>query len=137
MQHTLDAKNIQQFSPKLKNFWFDFEESQLRSTMAVKVTPLIGSLIDGNDLSQCPVRKQFIPLQSSYEADHPMLKFESLNEQADSSVSGLVHRYYLDNFNMPNLLSFLYTKLSDWHEHQKITEQNQIYPWKISFWNHS
>ena len=93
LRNTLDAKKIAHQPTGSTQFWSDFQESQARSTMAVKVTPYIASLIDWNDPYNCPVRKQFVPVHSTVEPDHPMLKLDSLNEQSDSPVPGLIHRY--------------------------------------------
>ncbi|CAF0881575.1 unnamed protein product [Rotaria sordida] len=72
--------------------------------MSVKVTPYIASLIDWNNPYNCPIRKQFLPVRSTAEPDHPMLKLDSLHEQEDSPVPGLVHRY-------PDKVLFLTTSI--------------------------
>ncbi|HQU74596.1 MAG TPA: KamA family radical SAM protein, partial [Calditrichia bacterium] len=41
-----------------------------------------------------PLRKQFIPVASNLRRDHPKLTLDSLHEQEDSPVDGLVHRYF-------------------------------------------
>jgi lysine 2,3-aminomutase len=51
------------------------------------------SLIDWNDPYNDPLRIQFIPINSGFKADHPKLTLDSLGEQNDSPVDGLVHRY--------------------------------------------
>lgn len=61
--------------------------------MAVRVSPYLLSLIDWTNPYEDPLRRQFIPLGSTRMADHPKLRFDSLNEQADSPVPGLTHRY--------------------------------------------
>ncbi|MDW3195820.1 MAG: KamA family radical SAM protein [Cytophagales bacterium] len=40
------------------------------------------------------MRIQFIPIRERFKADHPKLTLDSLNEQSDSPVDGLVHRYF-------------------------------------------
>ncbi|KAK8175729.1 hypothetical protein IWX90DRAFT_483754 [Phyllosticta citrichinensis] len=40
-----------------------------------------------------PIFRQFIPTRSIMKPDHPNLTLDSLEEKADSSVPGLVHRY--------------------------------------------
>ena len=71
----------------------EFLQSQLRAPMATKLTPYILSLIDWKQIKTDPIRKQFLPLSSDYKKDHPMVQFDSLNEQESSPVKGLVHRY--------------------------------------------
>ncbi|HEX5274682.1 MAG TPA: KamA family radical SAM protein [Candidatus Rubrimentiphilum sp.] len=61
--------------------------------MAVRVSPYAISLIDWNDPYSDPIRRQFIPVKSTFLPDHPRLVLDSLHEQADSPVPGLVHRY--------------------------------------------
>src|SRR6185503_13930855 len=51
------------------------------------------SLIDWNDPINDPIRRQFVPVASSLLPDHPRLTLDSLHEQDDSPVPGLVHRY--------------------------------------------
>jgi len=103
-RETLDATKIVRLATNSTQFWSDFREALTKSTMSVKVTPYIASLIDWNDPYNCPIRKQFIPVQSTAEPDHPMMKLDSLNEQRDSPVSGLIHRY-------PDKVLFLTTSL--------------------------
>lgn len=61
--------------------------------MAVRVSPYAIALIDWNDPYNDPIRRQFIPTKSTFLPDHPRLTLDSLHEQADSPVPGLVHRY--------------------------------------------
>ena len=61
--------------------------------MAVRISPYLLSLIDWEDPYNDPIRRQFLPLGSQLEPDHPMLTLDSLHEQADSPVKGLTHRY--------------------------------------------
>ncbi|MGH7736907.1 MAG: KamA family radical SAM protein [Candidatus Tyrphobacter sp.] len=64
-----------------------------RAPMAVRVSPYAIALVDWNDPYRDPIRRQFIPVASALLADHPRLVLDSLHEQADSPVPGLVHRY--------------------------------------------
>jgi len=64
-----------------------------RAPMAVRVSPYAIALIDWNDPYGDPIRTQFIPLASRLLSDHPRLTLDSLHEQDDSPVPGLVHRY--------------------------------------------
>jgi len=61
--------------------------------MAVRISPYLLALIDWDDPIGDPIRRQFLPLGSQLEADHPMLTLDSLHEQADAPVAGLTHRY--------------------------------------------
>lgn len=62
--------------------------------MNLRLSPYILSLINWKDPYNDPLRIQFIPLGASREPDHPRLTLDSLSEQDDSPVSGLVHRYF-------------------------------------------
>ena len=63
------------------------------STMTLRVSPYITGLIDWSDPVRDPLRRQFFPLASEREPDHPELTLDSLAEQADSPVPGLTRRY--------------------------------------------
>ncbi len=76
-----------------RSFCDDVAEGLARAPMSVRVTPYILSLIDWRDPYGDPIRRQFIPVGSALLPDHPMLRFDSLSEQDDSPVPGLVHRY--------------------------------------------
>lgn len=64
-----------------------------KSPMSISLTSYILSRMNCNDFYNCPIRKQFIPINDEIIEDHPIAKFDSLNEQHDSPVEGLVHRY--------------------------------------------
>jgi lysine 2,3-aminomutase len=74
-------------------FYEDVSKGVLRSTMSLRISPYILSLIDWNDPQDDPLRKQFLPMASQFQPDHPELALDSLSEQDDSPVSGLTHRY--------------------------------------------
>ncbi|MGA9943990.1 MAG: hypothetical protein WBP75_03045, partial [Candidatus Cybelea sp.] len=74
-------------------FYRDAEAGFHQAPMAVRVSPYAISLIDWNDPIDDPIRRQFIPLASTALPDHPRLTLDSLHEQEDSPVPGLVHRY--------------------------------------------
>ncbi len=74
-------------------FFADVEAGFAQAPMAVRVSPYALSLIDWNDPVDDPIRRQFVPLASSLLPDHPRLTLDSLHEQDDSPVPGLVHRY--------------------------------------------
>ncbi|PSS22823.1 hypothetical protein M430DRAFT_135122 [Amorphotheca resinae ATCC 22711] len=61
--------------------------------MSIRLTPHILSVIDWSNPLNDPLRRQFIPMKSTYMPDHPKLGLDSLHEAADSPVTGLVHRY--------------------------------------------
>jgi lysine 2,3-aminomutase len=71
----------------------DVERGFKLAPMAVRVTPYLLGLIDWQNPYDDPIRTQFIPLASRLLDDHPMLKLDSLHEQADAPVPGLTHRY--------------------------------------------
>jgi lysine 2,3-aminomutase len=64
-----------------------------QAPMAVRVSPYLLAAIDWSNPTDDPIRRQFIPLLSASRPDHPRLTFDSLNEQEDSPVPGLIHRY--------------------------------------------
>jgi lysine 2,3-aminomutase len=74
-------------------FFKDVQDGFARAPMAVRVSPYAISLIDWNDPVNDPIRRQFVPLASALLPDHPRLTLDSLHEQDDSPVPGLVHRY--------------------------------------------
>ncbi|CAF1302877.1 unnamed protein product [Rotaria sp. Silwood1] len=104
LRNTLNAKTIVNLLKNFPDFYSDFQRAQSKSTMSVKLTPYIASLIDWNNIYNCPIRKQFLPVHSTAEPDHPMLKLDSLHEQQNSPVPGLVHRY-------PDRVLFLTTSI--------------------------
>jgi len=61
--------------------------------MAIRITPHTISAIDWSDPVNDPVRRQFIPMRNELILDHHRLTLDSLNEERDSPVKGLVHRY--------------------------------------------
>lgn len=71
----------------------DAEAGFAMAPMAVRISPYLLSLIDWSEPAEDPIRRQFLPLASEIEPDHPMLTLDSLHEQGDSSVPGLTHRY--------------------------------------------
>ena len=75
------------------DFFKDVADGFAKAPMAVRVSPYALSLIDWQNPVNDPIRRQFIPLASSLLPDHPRLTLDSLHEQDDSPVPGLVHRY--------------------------------------------
>lgn len=74
-------------------FLEDAKQGFLKAPMTTRITPYLLSLMDWKDPVNCPIRRQFLTLGSHLQIDHPMLRFDSLNEQEDSPVRGLTHRY--------------------------------------------
>ena len=74
-------------------FYADLREGLSRAPMSIRISPYILSLIDWDDPYGDPLRTQFLPLASQQLPDHPELYLDSLNEQGDSPVPGLTHRY--------------------------------------------
>ncbi|KAH6630835.1 hypothetical protein B0J18DRAFT_113383 [Chaetomium sp. MPI-SDFR-AT-0129] len=74
-------------------FMSDVFEGITAATMAVRMTPYILSRINWLDPRNDPIARQFLPLKSRMIPDHPKLALDSLHEEADSPVKGLVHRY--------------------------------------------
>lgn len=74
-------------------FFEDLEAGIAHAPMALRISPYLLALIDWSAPMADPIRTQFLPLRSQQQADHPMLRFDSLNEREDSPVAGLTHRY--------------------------------------------
>jgi lysine 2,3-aminomutase len=102
LSHIWQEKNAITSSEKLVStvrelvspeFVHDVEAGFGRAPMAVRISPYLLSLIDWTNPLQDPIRRQFLPLGSQLEPDHPMLTLDSLHEQGDAPVPGLTHRY--------------------------------------------
>jgi len=79
-----------------EEFYKDLEAGITQAPMAIRISPYLLALIDWSEagsIAADPIRTQFLPLRSQQEPDHPMLRFDSLNEREDSPVPGLTHRY--------------------------------------------
>lgn len=74
-------------------FIADVQAGFAAAPMAVRISPYLLSLIDWSRPYADPIRRQFLPVGSQLEPDHPMLTLDSLHEQDDSPVPGLTHRY--------------------------------------------
>jgi lysine 2,3-aminomutase len=72
----------------------DVKRGMQNAPMNLSVSPYILSLIDWDNPYTDPLRIQFIPIDSHRMPDHPKLTLDSLSEQEDSPVPGLVHRYF-------------------------------------------
>ena len=75
-----------------------------KSGMSVRLSPYIVSLIDWSNIETDRIRRQFLPLASEMESDHPCLVLDSLEETSHSPVDSLVHRY-------PDKVLFLVTSV--------------------------
>jgi len=76
-----------------EGFLEDVEAGIRRAPMSVRITPYLMSLVDWERAETDPIRRQFLPLGSTAEPDHPNLTLDSLGEQRDAAVPGLTHRY--------------------------------------------
>lgn len=74
-------------------FYDDVAEGLRRAPMNIRVTPHVISLVDWQNPTDDPIRRQFIPLGSEIEPDHPMCTLDALHEQDDAVAPGLTHRY--------------------------------------------
>ncbi|PID39048.1 MAG: lysine 2,3-aminomutase [Proteobacteria bacterium] len=74
-------------------FLADVREGFARAPMSMRVTPYVLSLVDWDDPTHDPIRRQFLPLGSEHEPSHPMATLDSLAEQKDAAAPGLTHRY--------------------------------------------
>ena len=76
-----------------ESFYEDLAAGMRHAPMALRISPYLLALADWTDPLADPIRSQFLPLRSQQLPDHPMLRLDSLHEQADSPVPGLTHRY--------------------------------------------
>jgi len=92
IRSTSDVARLLQ-SSVAATFLEDLEAGIAASAMTLRVSPYVASLIDWRDPCADPIRRQFLPLASEREPDHPALQRDSLGEQACSPVPGLTRRY--------------------------------------------
>ena len=97
-------------------FFRDLTEGLSHAPMSVRLSPFIVSLIDWDNPTDDPIRKQFLPLGPSILPDHPELHLDSLHEQADAAVPGADppvsrSRAVSDAGHVPGLLPVLYAEL--------------------------
>lgn len=76
-----------------ESFFLDVEEGLKITPMNIRITPYVFALIDWDNPEEDPLRKQFLPLGSQFLPDHPYYKDDSLNEDVDSPVPMITHRY--------------------------------------------
>ena len=100
--HTFQAQhavtNLRQLRDTLQQlvpdaFYEDVQRGLERAPMALRISPYLLSLADWKDPYNDPIRRQFVPVASEQQPDHPELRLDSLHERKDSLVPGLTHRY--------------------------------------------
>jgi lysine 2,3-aminomutase len=82
----------------------DIREGLAKVGMSIRLTPYIVELIDWENSETDPIRRQFLPMLSELEQDHPCLSVDTLDEQSTSPAPNIVHRY-------PDKVLFLVTKV--------------------------
>ena len=101
--HRFQSRNCVTSARKLRDvlgdrvsdaFYADVEAGVQRSTMSLRLSPYLLSLVNWDEPESDPIRTQFLPLASRFQPDHPELHFDSLHEQEYSPVPGLTHRYH-------------------------------------------
>lgn len=76
-----------------QSFMDDIAAGLRIAPMNIRITPYVFALIDWNNPTDDPLRKQFLPLASQMLPDHPYYMADSLYEDVDSPVPMLTHRY--------------------------------------------
>jgi lysine 2,3-aminomutase len=76
-----------------EDFVKDVMEGIAMAPMSIRLPPHILASIDWSKPLHDPLRRQFIPMKSTFKPDHPKLTLDSLHETEDSPCEGLVHRY--------------------------------------------
>lgn len=74
-------------------FLDDVRRGMARAPMSVRISPYILSLIDWKNPTGDRLVTQFLPIGSRQLPNHPRVTLDSLHEQRDSPLPGLVHRY--------------------------------------------
>nr|POE66248.1 l-lysine 2,3-aminomutase [Quercus suber] len=69
-----------------EQFLNNVDAGMTMAPMSVRLTPHVLSVANWNDPLNDPVRRQFIPLASTFVPDHPSLTLDSLHESEDSPV---------------------------------------------------
>ncbi len=82
----------------------EIREASQKVGMSIRITPYILALIDWKNIETDPIRRQFLPMLSELEDDHPCLAIDSLDERSTSPAPNLVHRY-------PDKVLFLVTSV--------------------------
>ncbi|MBN1656366.1 MAG: KamA family radical SAM protein [Deltaproteobacteria bacterium] len=124
-----------------ESFYADVVVGTQHASMSMRVSPYLLALIDWADPYHDPIRRQFIPLGSEQIPDHPMVRLDSLSEQRDSPVAGLIHRYpdrvlFIALHSCPAYCRFCtrsYAVGSQSEKVQKIRTQTRADRWKMAF----
>jgi lysine 2,3-aminomutase len=111
MKHSL--KKVEQVKTVLgelctEDFYQDMLQGQHFTPMNIRITPYIFALIDWKDPVNDPMRKQFLPIGSQFLPDHPFYKADSLNEDVDSPVPTITHRYHDKVLFLPTTICPVY-----------------------------
>ncbi len=72
--------------------------------MSIRINPYMLDMIDWENACDDPIRKQFLPMLSESEPDHPCMTIDSLEERNTTPAPNLVHRY-------PDKVLFLVTSV--------------------------
>ncbi len=75
------------------SFLEDVHEGFEKAPMQMRLTPYILGLIDWKNAKNDPLRRQFLPLGSEHEKNHPMAALDALEEQRDAVAPGFTQRY--------------------------------------------
>lgn len=121
-----------------------------KAPMAIRLSPHILSVVDWSDPLNDPIRRQFIPVSSPLNIDHPMAVLDPMHEDKYSPVDGLIHRYpdralFLGSFpfppsggaviltpgrsniHLPRLLPLLFSVVHCGHG-DRVREKEEIHP---------
>ncbi len=71
----------------------DIRDGMNKVGMSIRLNPYVMELIDWQNAETDPIRRQFLPMLSEIEDDHPCLSVDSLEERNTSPAPNLVHRY--------------------------------------------
>ena len=82
----------------------DIRDGLKKSGMSIRLNPYMMDLIDWRNAETDPIRRQFLPMLSEIEPDHPCMSVDSLEERNTSPAPNLVHRY-------PDKVLFLVTSV--------------------------
>jgi lysine 2,3-aminomutase len=82
----------------------EIREGLKKVGMSIRLNPYIMDLVDWRNAETDPIRRQFLPMLSELESDHPCMSVDSLEERNTSPAPNLVHRY-------PDKVLFLVTSV--------------------------
>ena len=82
----------------------EIREGLKKVGMSIRLNPYVMDLIDWRNAETDPIRRQFLPMLSELEPDHPCMSVDSLEERNTSPAPNLVHRY-------PDKVLFLVTSV--------------------------